>query len=420
MFGPAIFDAAKRDRALGARRARDHRRDPEPDRRRQAGREPHGAAAGGRTPGQLADMLEANRLVLEDIERADRGRADRLQRRGPRGRSRPARGSSARRSAARRSSAPARAIRDAYVGPYTSIDAGVTRRALRGRALDPAGGRAASPTSTRGWRRACWAGTSKLDARRRRAEDAADDRRRQLGDRDPVRRSLVTGAGGMLGRDVVAACAARGHEVVALGARRARHHRRPARSTRRRAASSPDAIVNCAAWTDVDGAEAHEREAMASTTRRAACSRSPRARSGAKIVYPSTDYVFDGARRRPYVESDLPHPLSAYGRSKLAGETSVAVANPRHFIVRTSWLFGVGGHELRRDDAAPRRRAARGPRRLRPGRLPHLHARTSPTAIAAADRGRRLRHPPRRRRAARAPGSSSRRRSSTRPGSRAG
>lgn len=64
---------------------------------------------------------------------------------------------------------------------------------------------------------------------------------------------------------------------------------------------------------------------------------------GAKIVHVSSDYVFDGAKRTPYVESDLTGAISAYGRSKQAGETSVAVSNPDHFIVRSSWLFGTNG-----------------------------------------------------------------------------
>ena len=67
------------------------------------------------------------------------------------------------------------------------------------------------------------------------------------------------------------------------------------------------------------------------------------AQAGASVLYPSSDYVFDGRQRRPYVEADMTRAISAYGRSKQAGETSVAAANPRHFIVRASWLFGVGG-----------------------------------------------------------------------------
>jgi dTDP-4-dehydrorhamnose reductase len=64
---------------------------------------------------------------------------------------------------------------------------------------------------------------------------------------------------------------------------------------------------------------------------------------GASVVQPSTDYVFDGAKHTPYLESDRVGPTGAYGRSKLAGERAVAAANDRHFVVRTSWLFGVAG-----------------------------------------------------------------------------
>ncbi len=102
-------------------------------------------------------------------------------------------------------------------------------------------------------------------------------------------------------------------------------------------------IVNCAALTDVDGAESNEREAMAINDTGAGLLAVAAGTVGAKVVYPSSDYVFDGHKGHPYMESDMPHPLSAYGRTKLAGETSVAVANTRHLIVRTSWLFGVGG-----------------------------------------------------------------------------
>jgi len=146
----------------------------------------------------------------------------------------------------------------------------------------------------------------------------------------------------MLGRDVVTALDARGHEVVALGHSDLDVVDGPdvdVAVDRIR----PDAIVNCAAYTDVDGAEANERDAMAVNDTGAGLLAVAAGTVGAKIVQPSTDYVFDGDKGEPYLESDLPHPISAYGRSKLAGETSVAVANSRHLIVRTSWLFGVGG-----------------------------------------------------------------------------
>ena len=153
---------------------------------------------------------------------------------------------------------------------------------------------------------------------------------------------MVTGAGGMLGRDVVADLSARGHEAVPYERSDLDITDGP-RVDRVVGKLEPDAIVNCAAYTDVDRAESQERAAMEINDTGAGLLAVAAGTVGAKIVYPSTDYVFDGHRERAYVESDMPHPLSAYGRSKLAGETSVAVANSKHFVVRTSWLFGVGG-----------------------------------------------------------------------------
>jgi dTDP-4-dehydrorhamnose reductase len=153
---------------------------------------------------------------------------------------------------------------------------------------------------------------------------------------------LVTGAGGMLGSDLVPALEGRGHLPVALT-------RRELDITRARAVEDalarhrPDCVINCAAWTDVDGAEAHEAEATRLNDGAAAILAAAAAGVGASFVFLSTDYVFDGRRGTPYVESDSPSPLNAYGRSKLGGETSVAVANPRTYIVRTSWLYGRGG-----------------------------------------------------------------------------
>jgi len=146
----------------------------------------------------------------------------------------------------------------------------------------------------------------------------------------------------MLGRQVTAACHERDHEVVAL-AHAALEITNPAAVDAALSRYRPDAVVNCAAFTDVDGAEDDEAGAMRVNDEGAALLAAAAASVGAKVLYPSSDYVFDGTRREPYVESDLPSPLSAYGRTKQAGETSVAVANPRHFIVRSSWLFGLGG-----------------------------------------------------------------------------
>jgi dTDP-4-dehydrorhamnose reductase len=147
---------------------------------------------------------------------------------------------------------------------------------------------------------------------------------------------VVTGAGGMLGREVVRAAAE--HEVLALA-----HAELDITDEEAVTAAVKDCVViNCAGFTDVDGAEAHEDIATvlngAAPGYLAAAARA--------IVHPSTDYVFDGSKRTPYVESDPTGPRSAYGRSKLAGEQAVATANERHFIVRTSWLFGVGGRNF--------------------------------------------------------------------------
>jgi dTDP-4-dehydrorhamnose reductase len=103
-------------------------------------------------------------------------------------------------------------------------------------------------------------------------------------------------------------------------------------------AAAPRLVLHTAAWTDVDGAEVDPDEAFAvneAGTRRVAA-------LGAPVVYYSTDYVFDGRKRQPYVESDEAAPLSVYGRSKLAGERCVG----RGWIVRSSWLFGPTGHNF--------------------------------------------------------------------------
>jgi len=110
--------------------------------------------------------------------------------------------------------------------------------------------------------------------------------------------------------------------------------------------SRPDTAINCAAWTDVDGAESAEDEALRLNGDAAGNVAAAAARVGASVVLPSTDYVFDGTATRPYVESDPTNPRSAYGRTKLAGENATAAANPRHFVVRTAWLFGAGGRNF--------------------------------------------------------------------------
>jgi dTDP-4-dehydrorhamnose reductase len=147
-------------------------------------------------------------------------------------------------------------------------------------------------------------------------------------------RTVVIGAGGMLGRDVARVSGGLALSRAELDV--------TDRAAVREAIRPDDLVINCAAWTDVDGSEEHEAEA----TRVNGEGARNVAEAAGTVVYVSTDYVFDGRGDRPYVESDPVGPLSAYGRSKLAGERATAAANPRHFVVRSSWLFGPGGRNF--------------------------------------------------------------------------
>ncbi len=158
-------------------------------------------------------------------------------------------------------------------------------------------------------------------------------------------RLLVTGAAGMLGRDVVAAAGDAGHEVAALA--RADLDITDADAVRAAIqAARPDAVINCAAWTDVDGAEADEAAATAVNGAGAGHVAAAAAEAGALVVHVSTDYVFDGNGPDPYEEDDPLFPRSAYGRSKLASELAVDAAGGRAAIVRSSWLFGPHGRNF--------------------------------------------------------------------------
>lgn len=165
-------------------------------------------------------------------------------------------------------------------------------------------------------------------------------------------RLLVAGAAGMLGLDVLRAGERAGHELA--GMTRAELDIADERSVRDAFARvRPDAALNCAAWTDVDGAQSHHTEAFAVNARGAGNLACAAAEAGVPLVHVSTDYVFDGrapldaaGRPRAYVESDPTAPQSVYGESKLAGERLVLAASPRHAVVRSSWLFGAGGRNF--------------------------------------------------------------------------
>jgi dTDP-4-dehydrorhamnose reductase len=145
----------------------------------------------------------------------------------------------------------------------------------------------------------------------------------------------------MLGRDLVAAAERAGHEAIPLT--RAQLDVTDAQAVAEAVGSADaDWVVNCAAYTRVDDAEAEAEQAMRINGEAAGVVARAATAAGAKLLYPSTDYVFDGSQAQGYVESDPVGPLSAYGSSKLAGEQASAGG----LIVRTSWLFGVGGRNF--------------------------------------------------------------------------
>jgi len=154
-------------------------------------------------------------------------------------------------------------------------------------------------------------------------------------------RWLVTGAEGMLGRDLVDVLSAAGAEVTAVT-----RVELDVTDESGVAAAVPghDIVVNAAAWTDVDGAETHEDDATRINGRGPETLARTCAEHGARLVHVSTDYVFDGTATEPYAEDAPLSPRSAYGRSKAAGEIAVRALLPdASYVVRTAWLYGEHG-----------------------------------------------------------------------------
>ena len=152
-------------------------------------------------------------------------------------------------------------------------------------------------------------------------------------------RWLVTGAGGMLGRDVLEVLS--GDDVTGLTRAELDITDAAAVSV---AVSGVDVVVNAAAWTDVDGAEAAEEAATRTNGLGPRVLAEACRTAGARLVQVSTDYVFDGQASTPYVEDAPLAPRSAYGRSKAAGERAVRDVLPdTSYVVRTAWLYGEHG-----------------------------------------------------------------------------
>jgi dTDP-4-dehydrorhamnose reductase len=149
---------------------------------------------------------------------------------------------------------------------------------------------------------------------------------------------LVVGANGMLGRDLMALLGDRGHgvDIAEIDITSLESVLKVVGDL------NPEVVVNCAAYTDVDGCESNTETAMAVNGEGVGYLAMACRDIGALLVQVSTDYVFDGGKGTPYVEDDAPCPLSVYGESKLAGEMNAAFA-PEHLIVRTQWLYGQHG-----------------------------------------------------------------------------
>jgi dTDP-4-dehydrorhamnose reductase len=156
---------------------------------------------------------------------------------------------------------------------------------------------------------------------------------------------LVTGAGGMLAGALVPALRRAGHDVTAL-TRAELDVTDQARVREAVAAAHPDWACHLAAFTDVDGCESRFDHALRVNGEGAGHAAAAAREAGAAVLAISSDYVFAGDDPRPRRESDAVGPVSAYGRSKLAGEEAVRAANPRHVIVRTAWLYGRGGRNF--------------------------------------------------------------------------
>lgn len=152
---------------------------------------------------------------------------------------------------------------------------------------------------------------------------------------------LITGASGQLGRQLQRAAGA--HAVTAVD-HRALDVCSLAAAREALRAHRPDVVINAAAYNQVDRAESEPDAAFAANALGPRNLALAAAEGSAAIVHVSSDYVFNGRKRTPYHEFDAPDPLSVYGQSKLAGERAVQQANPRHYVVRTAWVYEPHGH----------------------------------------------------------------------------
>ena len=161
---------------------------------------------------------------------------------------------------------------------------------------------------------------------------------------EAMARVLVLGARGMVGHELLKACRGQ-YEVFDLGKQDLDITHQEA--TRRTIETiSPHVVINAAAYTDVDGCEKNMQKAFAINGEGTRNVVKGCKYSGAKLVYISTDYIFDGKKRSPYVENDLPNPPNIYGESKLLGESYVERLLDDYLIIRSQWLYGKHGRNF--------------------------------------------------------------------------
>lgn len=155
-------------------------------------------------------------------------------------------------------------------------------------------------------------------------------------------RVLVVGRGGQLARSLLTSAMSRTLEITATG-RPEIELGTPASLRAAIDRTRPDVVINAAAYTAVDKAESERAQAYSINAEGAAACARATATAGIPLIHVSTDYVFDGTKSGPYVETDPTCPINVYGASKLEGEWQVAALNPRHVIVRTAWLVSPFG-----------------------------------------------------------------------------
>jgi dTDP-4-dehydrorhamnose reductase len=156
---------------------------------------------------------------------------------------------------------------------------------------------------------------------------------------------LITGAGGLVGGETVRHCQSIGDEIIAT-----RHEDLDIASRESvldfLEREEPDSVINCAAWTNVDGCESDDAKNWAANAHGVENLALGCRKIGANLVTISTDYIFDGSHSGFYTQRDDPNPLSKYGAAKLAGERLAQAALARTIVVRSGWIFGEGGRNF--------------------------------------------------------------------------